>query len=204
MYPNLVTYYVHNSRSLPPNDALAYQYILAENGVFIRSETRFFEAILPISPCTVRGLTTLQPHFQLKVPRIPAHLLDRILADARCVRRPDDGLNEVLYQLHHQGQSIQVKKPNQQTTATSVRAMTRDNPAVLCELHSHGNIQAYFSQTDNADEQAAKLYAVMGRLDSQPEMRLRVGVYGYWQELPLTAVFTANGPCKDLYKEILS
>ena len=200
MYPNLVTYHVHNSGTLPPNDALAYQYILAENGVFIRTETHFFETILAISFCTVRGLTALQPHFRLKLPRIPAHLLDSILADARHVRRPDGGLNEVLYQFQHQGQSIQVKKPNQQTTATSVKAMTRDNSTILCELHSHGNIQAYFSQTDNADEQAAKLYAVVGRLDSVPEMRLRVGVYGYWQE-QLTAVFTANGPFKDLYQE---
>lgn len=67
MYPNFVTYHVHNSEPLPPNDALAYQYILAENGLFIRTETHFFEAILPISPCTVRGLTTLQPHLRLKV-----------------------------------------------------------------------------------------------------------------------------------------
>lgn len=53
---------------------------------------------------------------------------------------------------------------------------------------------AYFSQTDNADEQGARLYAVIGRLDSEPEIRLRVGVYGYWQALPLTAVFTGSGP----------
>lgn len=106
----------------------------------------------------------------------------------------------MLYQIHHQDEFVQVKKPAQQTTATSVRASITDLPTILCELHSHGNMQAYFSQTDNADEQAAKLYAVVGRLASVPEMRLRVGVYGYWQELPLTAVFTANGPFKDLYQ----
>jgi hypothetical protein len=60
---------------------------------------------------------------------------------------------------------------------------------------------AYFSPTDNADEQAAKLYAVVGRLDNEPEMRLRVGVYGYWQPLPITVVFTSNASFKDLYQE---
>jgi hypothetical protein len=65
---------------------------------------------------------------------------------------------------------------------------------ILCDLHSHGNMPAFFSQTDDADEQAAKLYAVMGNLDTVPEIRLRVGVYGYWMALPITAVFTGNGP----------
>ncbi len=37
MFPKLVTYHVHKNNPLPANDALAYQYILAGNGVFIRS-----------------------------------------------------------------------------------------------------------------------------------------------------------------------
>jgi hypothetical protein len=62
-------------------------------------------------------------------------------------------------------------------------------------------MSAFFSQTDDADEQAAKLYAVIGKLDTAPEIRLRVGVYGYWMALPITAVFTGNGPFKDLQEE---
>lgn len=55
MFDNLVTYHIHRQALLPPSDALAYQYILAGNGLFIRAETHFFEAILPIASCTVRG-----------------------------------------------------------------------------------------------------------------------------------------------------
>ncbi len=205
MIDKLVTYHIHNRDPLPANDALAYQYVLAGNGVFIRAETRFFTALLSVTACTVRGLPSLRPQFQLLVPRIPARLLDAILADARRARRPDNGLNEVLYQFHHHGRAVQVKKPAQHTTptsmATSVTTAVADAASIICDLHSHGNIRAFFSQTDNTDEQGARLYAVIGRLDSEPEMRLRVGVYGYWLELPLTAVFTNNGPFKDLYQE---
>lgn len=158
MFDNLVTYHVHQSDPLPANNALAYQYILAENGIFIRAATYFFEAILPISSCTVRGLAPLRHHFRLKVPRIPARLLDTILADACRARRPDGGLNEVLYQFHHHGQAVQVKKPPQQATATSVLAAGKDDPAIICDLHSHGNMRAFFSRTDDADEQATKAY----------------------------------------------
>lgn len=206
MFNNLVTYHVHKHDHLPANDALAYQYILAGNGVFVRAATRFFTAMLPVMACTVRGLKPLHHSFQLHVLRMPARLLDTILSDARRARRLDggrldNGLNEVLYQFHHHGQTVQVKKPPQQATAVSVLAPGCDDATILCDLHSHGNMPAFFSQTDDADEQAAKLYAVIGKLDTAPEIRLRVGVYGYWMALPITAVFTGNGPFKDLYEE---
>ena len=205
MIDKLVTYHIHNRDPLPANDALAYQYILAGNGVFVRAETRFFTALLAVTACTVRGLPPLRPQFKMLVPRILARLLDAVLADARRARRSDNRLNEVLYQFHHHGRDVQVKKPAQQTTptsvATSMTTAVADTASIICDLHSHGNMRAFFSLTDNADEQGARLYAVIGKLDSEPEMRLRVGVYGYWQPLPLTAVFTNNGPFKDLHQE---
>ena len=203
MIDKLVTYHIHKRDPLPANDALAYQYILAGNGVFVRAETRFFTALLPITVCTVRGLPSLRPQFQLLVPRIPARLLDAVLADARRARRPDNGLNEVLYQFHHHGRAVQVKKPAQHTTptsvATSVTTAVADAASIICDLHSHGNMRAFFSQTDDADEQSARIFAVIGKLDTEPEIRLRVGVYGYWQPLPVTAVFTSCGRFQDLY-----
>ncbi len=83
MFDNLVTYHVHKRDALPANDALAYQYILAGNGVFIWAETRLFEALLPIAPCTVRGLKTLQHHFRLKVPWMPAAPGDQMEASMK-------------------------------------------------------------------------------------------------------------------------
>lgn len=201
MFNNLVTYHVHSQAPLPPSDALAYQYILAGNGLFIRAETCFFEAILPLAACTVRGLAPLRHCFRLKVARIPARLLDTILTDACRARRPDRGLNEVLYQFHYHGQSVQVKKPVQQTTAVTILAAGVADPTILCDLHSHGNMPPFFSRTDDADEQAARVYAVIGKLDTAPEMQLRVGVYGYWLPLPVTAIFTGSGPFQDLYQK---
>ena len=205
MFDNLVTYHVHKCDPLPATNALAYQYIMAGNGIFVRAETCFFTALLPVTACTVRGLPLLHSRFRLLVPRIPGHLLDTVLADARRARRPGNSLNEVLYQFHHHVRAVQVKKPPQQTTPTSitthVTTAAHDAAGIICDLHSHGNMCAFFSQTDNADEQGARFYAVIGRLDSAPEMRLRVGVYGYWLPLPLTAVFTANGPFKDLHQK---
>ena len=124
-----------------------------------------------------------------------------MLADARRARQPDGDLNEALYQFHHHNQTVQVKKPPQSVTGVSVTAVAHHAPTLFCDLHSHGNMHAFWSGTDNADEKSAILYAVIGKLDSEPEIRLRVGVYGYWMALPVTAVFTNNGPFKDLHEE---
>jgi len=86
-----------------------------------------------------------------------------------------------------------VKKPPQRATGVSVIAAGSNDATILCDLHSHGNMRAFWSSTDDADEQSARLFAVIGKLDTEPEVRVRVGVYGYWMPLPITAVFTGSG-----------
>jgi len=136
LFPNLATHHVYGGCRLPPYDAQAYQYILAGNGVFVRTETSFFEAVLPIASCTVRGLPSLQFRFRLKVSRIPGRLLTTALAVARRARRLDGELNEVLYHFHHQGQTVQLKRPRQHATRTNIIAPGHSDQAILCQPHS--------------------------------------------------------------------
>ncbi len=201
LFPNLVTHHVYDGRFLPPFDTQAYQYILAGNGIFVRAETPFFSAIVPVAACSVRGLGPLLPKFRLKVARIPAKLLGAALTDARGARRPDGDLNERLYRFLHHGHRVQLHRPVQQATGVTVMAAGNDDPNTLCELHSHGNMHAFWSMTDDADEQGARLYAVIGRLDAASEIRIRVGVYGHWHPVPVTAVFTGGAGFTDLYHE---
>ena len=205
LFPNLVKYHVYDGSRLPPFAADAYEYILAGNGLVVRTETPFFTALVPAVTFPVRGLAPLRPQFRLKVGRIPEKLLSTVLADARGIRRAGGGLNEVFYQFLHYRDRVRLHRPVQQTSSVAVLASGHDDAHTFCELHSHGNMRAFWSRTDDADEQGARLYAVIGRLDTAPEICVRVGVYGYWQPLPVTAVFTGAGGFTDLfYKETLS
>ena len=150
MFPNLVTYHIHCQEPLPYSDALAYQYILAGNGLFIRTATTFFSVLMPIAKTTVRGLPSLAFEFQLKIPLLPVSLLSDVLTNARLARNADGRLNEVLYHRHHNGRSVQLIKPPQQTTAVSIAAPDASTNTLLCDLHSHGNMAAFWSSTDNA------------------------------------------------------
>jgi len=199
--PNLVTYHVYDGCRLPPRGAQAYQYTLTGNGIFIKAETPFFSAIVPVVACSVRGLAPLRPKFRLKVARIPEKLPGAALTDARGVRRPDGGLNEALYQFLHHGNRVQLRRPSQRATGLTVMAAGNGDANILCELHSHVNMSAFRSGTDDADEQGARVYTVIGHLDTVPEIRVRVGIYDYWQQLPVAAVFAGAGGFTDLYNE---
>ena len=76
-------------------------------------------------------------------------------------------------------------------TATSLAYVP---PAgVVAEFHSHGSSRAFFSATDDRDEQGFRIYGVAGRLDTpRPELSLRVGVYGHFAPLEWSQAF--DGP----------
>jgi hypothetical protein len=76
-------------------------------------------------------------------------------------------------------------------SGTSIEYQTMDN--VVLELHSHGKMSAFFSGQDNKDEQGFRVYAVAGRLNDEPQIRLRIGIYGYFREILFQEVF--DGPC---------
>jgi PRTRC genetic system protein A len=201
MFKNIVTHHVHKEAPLPPNDARGYQFILADAGVYLRAENRFFDVLLPIARCSIRGLAPLQPHFRLKVPRLPGRLTAAVLADARRARRRDGQLKEALYHFKHDGARVRVLKPAQRATAAGVVGVESNPVDVILDLHSHGNLNAFWSGTDDGDEQGFRVYGVIGRLDTKPEVRLRLGVYGYWFPLSVSLLFDEPGPFVDITRQ---
>ncbi len=65
-------------------------------------------------------------------------------------------------------------------------------------------MRAFWSNTDDQDEKGFRIYGVIGELDSDnPEIRLRVGIYGYHYPVTQDLLFTdvENSPVGDLEKE---
>jgi nucleotidyltransferase/DNA polymerase involved in DNA repair len=166
MFNNLVTYHIHQAALLPPNDAQAYQYILAANGLFVRAETRFWQACILVAACEVRGLQPLQPRFVLKIGCLPASLLAAAIADARQQRRDGGGLNEALYQFRHDGHQVRLVRPAQQATASQVQTRQPPPPDLILELHSHGKMPAHQTHYQAV---AGKMGAVVGDFSDRVE-----------------------------------
>lgn len=164
-----------------------YDYVLASNGVFVEAEGNLIAARVPVAEAEVRGLADLEPRVALRHGLIPGHLwelaLGVMLADPHHELYVGVRWNSIgHYQLY---------VPDDQERSEGGVQYERGDKVVL-DLHSHGSMRAFFSLTDNKDENGFQLYGVVGKLSEKPQVRLRVGVYGYLHEIPWTQVFSGR------------
>jgi PRTRC genetic system protein A len=202
----IVDYIVaREGEELPPVQAQLYEYVLAGNGVFVRGEREGLEAMVPIAFCQpVKGLRDVEPYCILKYPRCPAGALDIILRVARdaCQEKP----TEVLFYMQWDGYQWQLHVPVQDGSEGHVKTLDdgADSKfaASLVDIHSHHNLEAYFSSTDNKEEQGFRLYGVLGNIFERPTLRLRVGIYGHFMAVPADALFEGDtASVGDAYRE---
>ena len=162
---------------------MGYDYVLGSGGIYVQSQSDHLLARVPVAPGSVRGLAPVSEKFQLTHGPIPAYLF--ALGLLWFQETPD---TERFFAVGWDGEAYRPVVPQQEGTASS---LTYTPPAgVVAEFHSHGKGRAFFSATDDKDEQGFRIYGVVGRLDtSLPELSLRVGVYGHFSPLCWSQVF---------------
>ena len=190
-----VGYLVNRKEGLTGPHGIGYDYVLGAGGLYVQSEGAHLTARVLVAPCEVRGLAPLTGKVELTHGPIPAELFElglRWFEDA-----PD---TERFFAIRWDGRSYRLVVPEQVGTATSLEYAP---PAgVVAEFHSHGHSRAFFSATDNRDEQGFRIYGVTGRLDSdRPELSLRVGVYGHFAPVEWSQVFDGPDPVLRLVAE---
>ena len=169
---------------------VGFDYVLGSGGLYVQSESAHLTARVLAAPCEVRGLAPVPEKMKLTNGPIPAGLFEMGLRWFR-----DDPDTERFFAVRWDGRSYRPVVPPQVGTATSLAYAPP--PGVVAEFHSHGRSRAFFSETDDADEQGFRIYGVAGRLNSdRPELSLRVGVYGHFAPVEWPQVF--NGPAPGL------
>ncbi|MDQ0255560.1 PRTRC genetic system protein A [Evansella vedderi] len=145
----------------------------------------------------VRELEEIKPGFQYRLPKISGDILTQVLSFFRTYCT-DWEQNEVMVQLYYdrETQEYIVECPYQKVNKVHIDAeydteyMHNDRYVRVMHIHSHNSMEAYFSITDDENEKAFMLYAVVGRLqDDEPQMKLRVGCNGEFISLPLDYIF---------------
>jgi len=212
MMPAPIRYYIYTGQELPA--ARPYGYVLAREGIYKLADTPFFTVSLLLARVRrgVPGLEEFGEWAVVSVPRIPARWLRSVLEHARKAGRGHGVLRpiEQMYHFHYffhdpddgmNGSGWRVAVPKQQASAGQVRYMGGDERTVVLDLHSHHEMAPFFSTTDNRDEQGLRFYAVIGHIYSRPQIRLRLGVYGDFVELPVTVLFEGLGPFEDCYDD---
>ena len=156
---------------------IGYDYILAGNGIFVQASSPILVARIRIASADVRGLQDTDEKIDLPHGPIPARLIR-------------DGIRWMLKTPKHErffaiawhGAEYRLHQPPQAGTAASLTYTPL--PGAVAEFHSHARYAAVWSATDDADEQGFRIYGIIGRLDRpQPEMALRLGIYGHFRRL---------------------
>jgi PRTRC genetic system protein A len=188
---NIAGYMVKKHDGLYGSRGIGYDYVMAGNGVWVEAENDFFRARVQAVPVKVRGLADLEPQLFLR-NKIPIDCFDKVNLIIR--NNADRQIYEEQFFVitwNKEKEHFDTWYPPQRQAASKVKYDTTgiDYP-IIVELHTHGTMPAFFSPKDNKDETGMHIYGVIGRLDRIcPEIRLRVGVYGYWQPVRFCDVF---------------
>ncbi len=185
-----VGYLVNRPSGLSGSQGIGYDYVLGAGGLYVQSESAHLTARLLIAPCQVRGLASVPKKLALAHGPIPAHIFEPGLRWFQAA--PD---TERFFAVGWDKGAYRLVAPPQAGTASSLTYQPM--AGVVAEFHSHGRHRAFFSATDDGDEQGFRIYGVVGRLDAPtPELGLRVGVYGHFAPLDWPQVF--DGPVPGL------
>jgi hypothetical protein len=181
--------YLVARHGLPPRSGLAYDYLVAGDGLFVAASNSLLDVRIPVARCRIRGLEPIFTGCTLVRGRVPASLWETVLC---CLHLAHAAGSEVLLDIAHDvGNGYHLILPDQTVGPMAVEYTPRDG--WLLEVHSHRDGPARFSVTDTADEQRLRLYGVVGRLDQvRPQVVLRAGAYGYFLPVPWTSVFDGD------------
>ena len=177
---------MNHPAGLAGTQGIGYDYVLGSGGLYIQSESAHLTARLLVAPAHVRGLAPVSGKAELVHGPIPAGLFAEGL---RWFRQAPD--TERFFAVGWEGGAYRLLAPPQSGTGAS---LTYRPPAgMVAEFHSHAGHRAFFSATDDRDEQGFRIYGVVGRLDApRPELALRLGIYGHFAPLEWRQVF--RGP----------
>ncbi len=183
-----VGYLVNHKDGLTGSNGIGFDYVLGSGGLYVQSESAHLTARVLAAPCEVRGLAPVAEKVELTNGAIPPRLFEIGL-----LWFEDAPHTERFFAVRWDGRSYRLVVPEQEGTASSIRYTP---PAgVVAEFHSHGSSRAFFSKTDDGDEQGFRIYGVAGRLDTdRPELSLRVGVYGHFAPVQWSQVFDGPNP----------
>lgn len=128
--------------------------------------------------------------FSLKIPKIPYSLL-RVIIDDFKSHPTEERIFQVRWDVLAKEYVI-VKPTEFRSSKCAIEYVFENIPSQLkpiLEIHSHNTMQAYFSKTDDNDELLHGFYGVVGTVDAEPTMRFRVGMEGFFTEIPTYRLF---------------
>lgn len=158
--------------------------IWAGNGIFRSVKRIEFTAIVLHHQVNTPCLPELTQDFKLLVPQVPQDQVKKIID-----RVNEHATLEQLFYLYWRATSWEVIQPEQECTPSSCVSLEQYPEPAVIEIHSHGAMGAFFSSTDDREENGCRISTVIGRRNNQLEINSRVCVHGLFLNVPTDAIF---------------
>lgn len=204
-FPKLLNHTIaFEGQPLPQLNA-GIDWVLAANGLFKRAANPALAACIQVRSWNflIPGLARLLPSVSWKhcPQRLPSQWLTVLLAEARKACERESGMTtpqEKQWFVIWRDSKVRLIAPQAQTaSAVRVRYAMPTEPMLL-DVHSHHTMRAYFSTTDDRDDDGLSISMVIGRIFDHPEAVARVNVYGHRQLIPLSLLFeNGQSPFKE-------
>lgn len=147
----------------------------------------------------IKELDEVKGGFQFNLPKIPSSLLEMTLSFFKhfCTDHEQNEVMVVIYWDRHLEIYV-ITCPKQEVSKGHIEAefdeqfLFSERYVPVLHIHSHNNMRAYFSLTDNENEGRGMmcLYGVVGQLDQDiPELKFRAGSRGDYISLPIELIF---------------
>ena len=173
----------------PGSDGKVYELRKTELGEFIAPKNN------------VTDFAAVRAGFPPALPLVPMELLAQIVSFFRCCMTGSEKFEALAHILwDKQEQEFVVRIPTQSVTRAHIDAdlsgedLSGERYLHYIDIHSHNTMEAMFSSIDDEDEQATRIYIVMGRLDKFfPDMTVRMSCGGAYLELDPGCVLESFG-----------
>jgi len=174
---------------IPGGDGRVYEMRKTELGEFIAPRNN------------VTDLTEVRAGFTPALPLVPIGVLAQIISFFRCYMNGGEQFEAMAHiYWDKQEERFVVRVPKQSVTKAHIDAdlsqddLPEDRYLHYIDIHSHNSMEAKFSPVDDNDEQATRIYIVVGRLDKFfPDITVRMSCGGAYLELPPGCVLESFG-----------
>ena len=151
-------------------------------------------------------LSEAKAGFTPALPPVPFKRLLEIITLFRKIEH--EGGKEALVNIYWDKQENRYFVDIPEQTASPISVDSRANPEYdndryihFMDIHSHCKMSAFFSATDNRDERATRVYAVIGNVHGYfPEIKVRISNGGTYLEIDPSIVFAEYNHRKSLAK----
>jgi PRTRC genetic system protein A len=171
-----------------PDMSNGQRVIAASNGLFMQVKLDWLDCVLrlaDVSPVPPLPYGNMQERIHFSFGVIPVALLEQFIAAGRA-GLPNEVAGGLIYSRATQSLRLQVYAASEVSPDRIQYHMPtlNEDETIAIDLHTHGRSHAFWSATDNRDDQGIKVSGVFGNLHhDKPDAAFRLAVNGCYQPL---------------------